>query len=118
MRGDSKLTLSNFGDGSVINNGTINVADAGLAAFVAPSVENNGVINAKLGKVALASGGTSATVDLYGDDLVEIALDQQTTKALIKNTGTINAEGGTVLMTASAARKTRSMKSSTRRRAS
>lgn len=104
MRGDSVLTLNNFGDGSVINNGLIRVSDAGLAAFVAPHVANNGIIQARMGKVALAAGGESATVDLYGDGLVELAVGGAQGKALAENAGTIDAEGGTVLMSATAAK--------------
>lgn len=103
MNGDTKIELKNFGNGAVVNEGTINASDAGLVALVAPTVKNAGVINARVGKVALAAGGERATVDLYGDGLVEIAVDGNKSKALIENTGTINAEGGTVLMTASAA---------------
>ncbi|MGZ9097458.1 MAG: right-handed parallel beta-helix repeat-containing protein [Micavibrio sp.] len=103
MRGDTSLELSNFGDKSVINNGTISVSGAGLAALVAPHTVNNGVIEAKLGKVALASGGERATVDLYGDGLVEIAVGGAKGKALAENNGTI--EGATVLMTASGAKE-------------
>jgi filamentous hemagglutinin family protein len=102
MNGDTTLTLKNFGNGTIDNEGTINVGQAGLAAFVAPTVINNGVINAKMGRVALASGGNSATVDLYGDGLVELAPGGRTGKIL--NSGTINAEGGTVAMTAMAAK--------------
>lgn len=105
MRGDQVLELSDFGDGEIINNGMMNISDAGLAAFVAPTVINNGIINAKLGKVALSTGGERATVDLYGDGLVEIALDSQKTNALVKNAGVINAEGGTVALSASAAKE-------------
>lgn len=104
MRGDTVLELSSFGDGSVINNGTISVGDAGLAAFVAPHVANNGIIQARLGKVALAAGGERATIDLYGDGLVQIAVDGAKTRALAENNGAIDAEGGTVLMTAAAAK--------------
>lgn len=92
------------GSGSIVNNATINVADAGLAAFVAPTVVNNGIINAKLGKVALASG-EKVTLDLYGDDLVEIAVSDKLADALIDNAGAINAEGGSVLITAQAAKE-------------
>ncbi|WP_435640265.1 right-handed parallel beta-helix repeat-containing protein [Micavibrio aeruginosavorus] len=103
MRGDTKLELSNFGDASVINNGTISVTGAGLAALVAPHVANNGVIEARLGKVVLASGGERATVDLYGDGLVEIAVGGAKGKALVENSGVIS--GATVLMTASGAKE-------------
>ncbi|MEZ5815361.1 MAG: right-handed parallel beta-helix repeat-containing protein [Alphaproteobacteria bacterium] len=81
----------------------INVGDAGLAAFVAPHISNNGVINAKMGKVVLAAGET-VTLDLYGDGLVEVAVDGELADALIENSGTINAEGGHVQMTALAAK--------------
>ena len=39
---------------AVINQGSITVRDAGLAALVAPQVANSGVINARLGHVVLA----------------------------------------------------------------
>ncbi|HRK96913.1 MAG TPA: filamentous hemagglutinin N-terminal domain-containing protein [Alphaproteobacteria bacterium] len=105
MRGDNTLVLKNLGSaGQVINNGLINITDGGLAAFVAPTVRNNGVISAKLGKVVLAAGIDTATVDLYGDGLVQLAMNDKTSAVLADNGGIINTEGGTVLMTASAAK--------------
>ncbi len=104
MRGDSRLELGNFGNGAITNLGTISVADAGLAAFVAPQITNSGIINARLGRVAFGSG-SKVTLDLYGDNLLEIALDSKHEKALINQLGTINAEGGTVLITAQAAKE-------------
>lgn len=89
--------------GSIVLNGSVTVAEAGLAAFVAPQVTNNGVINAKLGKVAMASGD-KVTLDLYGDNLIEIAVDDKTTNGLIKNAGVINAEGGVVAMSVQTAK--------------
>lgn len=103
--GTVKLTNINAKGGSVINKGQISVKDGGLAAFVAPNVVNNGIITAKLGKVALAAGADKATVDLYGDGLVELALDDKASKALIENTGTIQADGGTVAITVKAAKE-------------
>ena len=47
---------------SVVNQGTITVAQKGLAALVAPSVVNSGVIQAKLGKVVLG-GAQTYTLD-------------------------------------------------------
>ncbi len=95
--------FGNLGDGAIINEATINVADAGLAAFVAPTVINNGVINARLGRVAMAAGET-VTLDLYGDGLMEVAVDGELADALLENNGVINAEGGVVSMTAAAAK--------------
>ena len=99
-----KLVFENVGGaGSIAINGTISVADSGLAAFVAPGVKNSGVINAKMGTVALASGNT-VTLDLYGDNLVEIAVDGALENALVENSGQINASGGRVVLAAQAAK--------------
>ena len=64
---------------SIINNGTITAAQAGLVGLVAPNVANNGAINAKLGKVPLASGDTFA-LDMYGDGLMQVAISDSTAK--------------------------------------
>jgi trimeric autotransporter adhesin len=104
MNGDTALQISNVDTGgAIINNGSITVAEAGLAAFVSPTIVNNGVITAKMGRVQLASG-TAATLDLYGDGLVELAVDTPLENALIENTGAIHAEGGAVHITAAAAK--------------
>ena len=100
--------------GIVENQGRITVADAGLAAFVAPGVVNHGVITARLGQVALASGN-EFTVDLYGDQKINLAMDNKTAQqvldrdgkpldALVKNDGKIFADGGRVQITAAAAK--------------
>ncbi len=97
----------------VVNRGTITVREAGLVGLVAPSVANSGVINAKLGHVVLA-GAQTHTVDLYGDGLLSIDVTGQVTQApvgrngrmataLVTNTGTILAEGGSIQLTAKAA---------------
>ena len=88
------------GAGSIINEGTLNIAEAGLAAFVGSQVANDGVINAKMGTVVLAAVETT-TLDLYGDGLVEVAIDEEVEdKVEASNSGTINAEGGNVIITA------------------
>ena len=103
MRGDSVAELTNFGDASIVNNGDISIGEGGLAALVAPQVINNGTITAKVGKVALASGGERATVDLYGDGLIELTVNENgQSKAMIENAGKI--EGAKVVMTAAAAK--------------
>ena len=67
-------------------------------------MQNSGVITAKLGKVQLESGD-SFTLDLYGDGLMEIKASDAINQQLIQNTGTIDAAGGTVQITAAAGRK-------------
>ena len=98
---------------TVINQGSITVAEAGLVALVAPGVQNMGIINARLGKVSLASGKTF-TVDLYGDQLINLAVDSKVTGQvtgmdgeilpdLVTNKGSIFADGGVVRLDVNAA---------------
>ncbi len=95
---------------AVVNQGTLTVTQAGLAALVAPQVANSGVITAKLGHVVLA-GANTATLDLYGDGLVSLDVTNEVTQApigpdgkpvtaLVTNSGVIRADGGTVQLTA------------------
>ena len=71
--GKLQFTPGSNPNASVMNQGTITAAQAGLVGLVAPNVENSGVINANLGTVHLASGD-SFTLDLYGDKLMEIGV--------------------------------------------
>ena len=99
---------------TVINRGEITAADGGLVALVAPGVENTGIIRANLGKVALASGH-AFTLDLYGDQLIALAIDDKVAETLtdpegrpltayVNQAGSIEADGGTVLLTANVAK--------------
>jgi filamentous hemagglutinin family protein len=102
--GAMKFTKPGNANAHVTNNGSISVGEAGLAALVAPHVENNGVINAKMGKVALASGDVSY-IDLAGDGLISVAVSDKVASQSVANNGAINADGGSVLITAAAARQ-------------
>lgn len=97
-----RLNLSDISGGQIVNDGHITVQDAGLAAFVAPTVINNGIITARLGEVDLASG-SRATIDLYGDGLLELALDEGGKQRVINN-GIIDAASGIVRLQAAAAK--------------
>ena len=76
MAGNYRFDIPASVNRTVINRGTINVAQGGLLAFVAPGVENSGIITANLGQVSLASGKTF-TLDLYGDKLVSLGVDSK-----------------------------------------
>ncbi len=113
MAGNMAFDQAGNPNARVVNQGVITVKQAGLAALVAPSVANSGVINARLGHVVLA-GVKTATLDLYGDGLLALDVSNQVTKApvgpdgkpvaaLVTNTGVIRANGGTVQLTAMAA---------------
>ncbi len=103
LSGADKITITGADKGAVINEGDISIREGGIAGFVAPTVRNDGVIVAKMGKVTLAAGH-QATVDLYGDNLLELAPGKEGQKALAENSGTIGAEGGLVVLTASQAK--------------
>lgn len=90
-------------DAKIINNGLITAKEAGLVNLVAPHVENNGIIQAKLGRVQLASADTFS-LDLAGDGLINIGVSPDEAAKLVKNTGSITAEGGYITMTAAQAR--------------
>lgn len=101
MNGQLKFDKAGNVNASLINEGHITAGEAGLVGLVAPNVINTGIIEAKLGRVHLA-GGDTATVDLYGDGLMEVAVEGAGHAQTIINTGVLSAEGGHVAMTAAA----------------
>ena len=114
MAGNYKFSGPANSGAMVVNAGQITVSDAGLAALVAPGVENSGIITARLGKIQLASTA-GFTVDLNGDGTFNFLLDKQvsqqlvrtdgtTPSAAISNSGSLIADGGTILLTANAAK--------------
>jgi filamentous hemagglutinin family protein len=93
--------FSGASNGKVLNQGAIN-ADGGYVALLGGSVSNEGIISAKLGTVALAAG-KAMTLDMAGDGLLNVTVNQGAVNALVENGGMIKADGGQVLMTAQAA---------------
>lgn len=97
----------------VANNGTITIKGARLAVLVAPRVANAGVLTAQLGDVVLAGAATVTVnpfaagmqaVDVSGEvTQAPVGADGKPVTALVSNTGTIDAAGGTVALTAVAA---------------
>jgi len=85
--------------GSVVNRGSI-VTAGGYTALIGPQVRNDGVILANSGKVALGAGDR-VTLDIVGDGLVSISVDQAAFNASVINTGTLQADNGTVMLKAS-----------------
>jgi filamentous hemagglutinin family protein len=115
MAGRYNFNIPGRSDASIVNQGRITAASGGFAALVAPGVRNSGTITATLGTVALASGN-SFTLDMYGDKLITLAVNDQIAskvidvatgrplKSLVSNEGKIRANGGRVELTAAAAR--------------
>jgi filamentous hemagglutinin family protein len=96
---NNQFTFTAAGNGLISNEGLIIAQENGLVGLVGPNISNNGVIQAKLGKVALASGD-SATIDLYGDNLLELQVNGPISSQLIEHNGSIAASE--ILITAAA----------------
>ncbi len=92
-----RYKFNGAGSGKVLNQGSIE-ADGGYVALLGANVSNEGVISARLGTVALA-GGNAVTLDVAGDGLLNVTVDQGVANALVGNSGRITADGGQVLMT-------------------
>ncbi|MET0263043.1 MAG: filamentous hemagglutinin N-terminal domain-containing protein, partial [Rariglobus sp.] len=99
---------------SVVNQGRITVGDKGFVYLVAPGVNNSGLIVAKAGQVALASG-TGFTLDFTGEGLIKFNVSGQVAETVkgsdgrplttaVSNTGVISNAGGRVILTGDAAR--------------
>ena len=110
MAGNYRFTEASANKNArIVNQGDISIRDAGLAALVAPGVENSGVIKAKLGKVALA-GAETFTLDFQGDGLLSFDASSVVSqapqgaegKALVINSGSISADGGSIELSARA----------------
>ncbi|MFL6604683.1 MAG: autotransporter-associated beta strand repeat-containing protein [Steroidobacteraceae bacterium] len=95
-------TLSGSGSsGSVINQGALHAKDGGYIALVAPQIVNEGVITARLGTAALG-GGQQVTLTLDAGRLLSFNVDRAAADALVSNKQLIEADGGTVIMSARA----------------
>ncbi|WP_445489499.1 beta strand repeat-containing protein [Rhodopseudomonas sp. RCAM05734] len=96
----------NGASAEVSNAGTITVGRGGYAALIGGTVSNAGSIFVPLGKVGLGSG-ESATLDFSGDGFLQVALPTAAggTNALIRNAGSIKADGGSVIISAATARE-------------
>jgi filamentous hemagglutinin family protein len=90
-------------DSKIINEGQITAKD-GLVGLVAPHVVNAGLIIAKAAKVHLASGETFA-LDLYGDNLINVAISDDLENQLVLNSGKIVADGNKIALTAAAGKQ-------------
>jgi filamentous hemagglutinin family protein len=104
MNGNYKFINITGSLSSITNQGNITAADGGYVVLIAPSITNEGSITANSGKAYLASAD-EVTLSFAGNDLIGFTIDKATAKdALgIKNTGTITADGGQVILSAKAA---------------
>ncbi len=94
--------------GQIINRGTITSHAGAYAVLAGQQVRNEGIIEAKLGQVVLG-GAQAFTLDLIGDKLLSFAVTTPVSlqpvdgRALVDNSGVLQADGGRVQMSARAA---------------
>ncbi len=92
--------------GSVVNQGILS-APGGYVALLGNRVENSGLITSQLGTVALAAG-EKITLGLDPQGLISVVIEEAVTQNAdgasdaVLNSGTIQANGGTVILTADA----------------
>ena len=108
---NGRYTFSAEGKNSFIaNNGQIDIRNGGYAILLAGAVENAGSIEANLGTVILASG-ENATIALDDASDISVVVNEAVKSAVlsqsgekissaVKNSGTITADGGKVILTA------------------
>jgi len=107
------FTKSSDTPGYIINKGDITITDNGYVALMGDAVKNDGVIQANLGKVILASGEKIA-LDLDSEGTISVVIEDPVslTEAMVddegneitdavRNSGTILSDGGTVVLTSS-----------------
>lgn len=89
----------------VRNAGRISAADGGFVVLAGGKVSNSGLVQARLGTVALASG-SAVTLGLDSSGLVDFSVDGAALSAAagVDNIGSLVADGGSVIMSAHTAR--------------
>jgi len=97
--------------GWIINQGHIHISNGGYVVLLSNAIANSGVIEAPLGHVVLASGQTATVMGLDDNSDISVVIndavangvfgpDGQKMGSAIKNSGTIQADGGKVILTA------------------
>jgi filamentous hemagglutinin family protein len=112
LAGRLNFRPSGVAGAGIRNAGSITAAEGGLVALVAPHVRNDGVIEARMGRVQIGAADRF-TIDLYGDGLINLSLDPSNRGALhdaegrpvdelISMHGAIHTPGGSTVLIAAA----------------
>ena len=101
MENNNQQTFSGNGTGAVVNQGRINVSN--YVALLAPEVRNEGYIIATKGATAVIGAGKQITLNFSDNRLITMNVDIGVYNALISNSRVIEAQGGLVILSASAA---------------
>jgi filamentous hemagglutinin family protein len=94
-------TFTNSSSNSIINEGTIEISNNGYVILASNEVVNSGTIKAVAGKVHLI-GADKYKLNLNGNSLVNLTVEKGILDSLVKNSGTIIADGGEIYLTTNA----------------
>lgn len=97
-----RYRFSGPGTAELVNQGALHAADGGYVALLGARVNNLGSVVAQRGNVTMAAG-QAMSLDLLGDQLLNVHVDQGVANALLRNGGLLQADGGQVLMSTKAA---------------
>ncbi|MGE3858309.1 MAG: filamentous hemagglutinin N-terminal domain-containing protein, partial [Dehalococcoidia bacterium] len=101
MAGGSTFTRSGS-TGAVVNQGTLRAALGGYVALLAPEVRNEGLIVARQGTVALASGeAVRLNFDVPGK-LTSLTVTPSAIRAVVENRSAVIAQDGLIILSATA----------------
>ena len=98
LAGNYKFTE---GKGVVTNMGELTAEEGGLIALLAPQVINEGIIRAKKGAIVLAAGEAITLTNLSSN--VTVVVDKPALDALVENKHLVSAPDGRVFMSTRAA---------------
>ena len=98
---NGRYTFKGTSAAGVLNQGTITAADQGFVALLGAQAQNEGLIVAHMGTVALGAG-QQVSLDFVGDGVVSLNVDKGTLHTIAANSGLVEADGGRVIMTARA----------------
>ncbi|MFY7960630.1 MAG: filamentous hemagglutinin N-terminal domain-containing protein, partial [Elsteraceae bacterium] len=96
-------------DAKILNQGAVMIAEGGYAALAAAAIKNEGAVVARKGDVAFGAG-RAMTLDFAGDKLITFQVTKPLDQApagsdsMISGAGSVNAAGGSVVMSARAAK--------------
>lgn len=85
--------------GAITNQGTLQAAEGGVIALLAPAVRNEGLILAKAGAIGMGAG-TRVRLDL--SDGFSLEVEASALAAVIDNRQALRAEGGVIVLSATA----------------
>ena len=94
-------TFSGASNNAILNLGTITISSEGYAILSGKEVQNQGSIHALRGDVHLV-GADTVSINLNGNSLLNLTVNKGVLDALVKNSGSIQADGGEVYLTTNA----------------